>query len=170
MTENLQLDKLDMQILHLLMHDAMMPYTEIAKKLFVSSGTIHVRMKKLSQMGIIKSANLHINPAKLGYDITAFLGVYLEKSSLFDNVVRDLKKIPEIIECYYLTGNYSMFVKLICRDTQHLRHILHDKIQPIAGIDRTETFISLEESFSRPIEIELKHAGSEKNKKEEVER
>lgn len=155
MSENLQLDKLDAQILDLLMHNAMMPYTEIAKQLFVSSGTIHVRMKKLEQMNIIKSANLHINPSKLGYDITAFLGIYLEKSSLFDGVVDDLKKIPEIIECYYLTGNYSMFVKLICKDTQHLRNILHDKIQPIQGIDRTETFISLEESFSRPVKIDL---------------
>ncbi len=155
MSDNLQLDKLDVDILDLLMHDAMMPYTDIAKKLFVSSGTIHVRMKKLEQMHIIKSANLHINPTKLGYDITAFLGIYLEKSSLFDDVVRDLKKIPEITECYYLTGNYSMFVKLICRDTLHLRNVLHDKIQQIQGIDRTETFISLEESFSRPVKIEL---------------
>ncbi|MFN0276071.1 MAG: Lrp/AsnC ligand binding domain-containing protein [Chitinophagales bacterium] len=159
MTENLQLDNIDVQILDLLMHDAMMPYTEIAKKLFVSSGTIHVRMKKLHQLGIIKSANLHINPAKLGYDITAFLGIYLEKSSLFDDVVRDLKKIPEIIECYYLTGNYSMFVKLICRDTLHLRNVLHDKIQMIQGIDRTETFISLEESFSRPVKVQLPEGG-----------
>jgi Lrp/AsnC family transcriptional regulator for asnA, asnC and gidA len=162
MSDNSQLDKLDIQILDLLMHDAMMPYTDIAKNLFVSSGTIHVRMKKLTQLGIIKSANLHINPSKLGYDITAFLGIYLEKSSLFDDVVRDLKKIPEIIECYYLTGNYSMFVKLICRDTLHLRNVLHDKIQMIQGIDRTETFISLEESFSRPVKIDIENAKDEK--------
>ncbi|MBC8172529.1 MAG: Lrp/AsnC ligand binding domain-containing protein, partial [Chitinophagales bacterium] len=128
MSDILQLDKLDVQILDLLMHNAMMPYTDVAKKLYVSSGTIHVRMKKLELLGIIKSANLHINPGKLGYDITAFLGIYLEKSSMFDEVVRELKKIPEITECYYLTGNYSMFVKLICRDTLHLRNILHDKI------------------------------------------
>ncbi|MBC8045776.1 MAG: Lrp/AsnC ligand binding domain-containing protein [Fimbriimonadaceae bacterium] len=164
MIDNSQLDKLDIKILDFLMHDAMMPYTDIAKKLFVSSGTIHVRMKKLMQLGIIKSANLHINPGKLGYDIVAFLGIYLEKSSLFDNVVSDLKDIPEITECYYLTGNYSMFVKLVCKDTLHLRNVLHDKIQPISGIDRTETFISLEESFNRPVKIELKKEEKKKEK------
>ncbi len=155
MNENLQLDKLDVRILDILMHNATIPYTEIAKMLNVSSGTIHVRMKKLENMKIIRSSNLQINPSKVGYDITAFLGVYLEKSSLYDDVVKKLQDISEVIECYYLTGEYNMFVKLLCRDTNHLKDVLHDKIQNINGIDRTETFISLEQTFSRPMKIVL---------------
>lgn len=155
MNDNLQLDKLDVQILDILMNNATIPYTEIAKKLNVSSGTIHVRMRKLESMQIIRSSNLQINPVKVGYDITAFLGVYLEKSSMYDSVVKELQTIPEITECYYLTGDYNMFVKLLCRDTNHLKDVLHDKIQNINGIDRTETFISLEQTFVRPMKIIL---------------
>ena len=155
MAENFQIDKLDVQILHMLMENAFMPYTDIASHLHVSSGTIHVRMKKLETMGIIKSVQLNVIPSKLGYDITAFLGVYLDKSSMYNEVVKELQNIPEIVDCHYLTGNYSMFVKIICRDTIHLKEVLHDKIQHISGIDRTETFISLEESFSRPMRIDL---------------
>jgi Lrp/AsnC family transcriptional regulator, regulator for asnA, asnC and gidA len=111
-------------------------------------------MRKLESMGIIKSVQLNVMPAKLGYDITAFLGVYLDKSSLYNDVVKELEKIPEIVDCHYLTGNYSMFLKIICRDTTHLKEVLHNKIQQITGIDRTETFISLEESINRPMQID----------------
>lgn len=148
------LDDIDLKILSLLMRDAKMPYTDIAKKLFVSSGTVHVRMKKMEEMDIIKSFNLQLNYQKLGYDITAFLGVYLNKSSQYDVVAKALEEIPEIVDVHYTTGNYSMFVKLICKDTDHLRQILMDKIQKIEDITRTETFISLQESISRPIKID----------------
>ncbi len=155
MSENYDIDKVDIQILHMLMQNAMTPFTEIAQKVSVSPGTVHVRMKKMEKLGIIKSSHLLINPLKLGYGITAFLGVYLTQSSMYDNVVKELEKIPEIVDCHYMTGTYSMFVKIICKDTLHLKDILHDKIQMITGIDRTETFISLEESFSRPMKINL---------------
>lgn len=148
-----KLDDLDRKILSILMKEANKPYTEIAKKLFVSGGTIHVRMTKLKEMGIVEGANLKIDHSKLGYDICAFLGIYLDKSSLYDDVAADLEKIPEIVGAHYTTGQYSIFAKLICRDTQHLRDILHDKIQKIGGIQRTETFISLQESINRPINI-----------------
>lgn len=151
--ENFQIDNVDRQIISLLMEDAMMPYTEIAKKLFVSSGTVHVRMRKMQEMGVVKRSELIINPTALGYDITAFLGIYLQKSSLYNQVVKALQKIPEVVECNYTTGNYSMFAKIICRDTAHLKEVLSDKIQGINGIERTETFISLEESFDRPLKI-----------------
>ena len=150
MPENSQIDKTDLKILSYLTQDAMMPYTEIAKKIFVSPGTVHVRMNKLKELGIVKGSQIQIDYTRLGYDVKAFLGVYLEKNSMYDKVAGQLKKIPEIIELNYTTGNYSMFVKILCRDTQHLRQVLHDKIQKIAGIDRTETFISLEESINRP--------------------
>jgi len=151
--ENYQLDNTDLAILNILMHNARRPYTEIAEEVFVSPGTVHVRMRKMEKMGIIKQAQLQVDLSKLGMDITAFLGVYLQKSSLYDNVVTALKAIPEIVDCHYTTGAYSMFVKIVCKDTDHLKNILHDKIQPIEGIERTETFISLEESINRPLSI-----------------
>jgi Lrp/AsnC family transcriptional regulator for asnA, asnC and gidA len=147
------IDHLDRQILSKLVEDGKMPYTDIAKQLFVSSGTIHVRMKKMEQMGIVKGSSLLIDYSKLGYDITAFLGIYLDKSSLYDDVADALGAIPEIVEANYTTGLYSVFVKIICKDTNHLRQVLHDKIQKISGVQRTETFISLEQRINRPINL-----------------
>ncbi len=148
------IDKLDKQILAVLMHNAKKAYTEIAKQLYVSGGTIHVRMKKLEDAGIVKGYNLAVDYGKLGYDICAFLGIYLDKSSLYDDVALELENIPEIVDAHYTTGLYNIFAKVICRDTNHLREVLHDKIQKIPGIQRTETFISLQESINRPIAIE----------------
>lgn len=152
---NYEIDNLDIGILNLLMQNAFMPYTDIAKKLFVSPGTVHVRMSKMEKLGITKPPQLQVNLSKLGMDITAFIGVYLIRSDMYDKVVRDLKKIDEVVSCNYTTGNYSLFLKIICRDTQHLREVLHDKLQKIEGINRTETLISLEESFSRTLKIDL---------------
>ncbi len=146
-----EIDKIDQQILALLMNDAQMAYTDIAKKVGVSSGTVHVRMNKLIDAGIVEGSTLQINYGRLGYDLTAFLGVYLEKSSLYSDVVAHLKQIKEITQIYYTTGTYGIFLKIICRDTAHLREVLHDKIQKINGIERTETFIALEESLHRPL-------------------
>jgi Lrp/AsnC family transcriptional regulator for asnA, asnC and gidA len=135
------------------MRNAKMAYTEIAKKLFVSGGTIHVRMKKLEDSGIVKGYSLSVDHTRLGYDICAFLGIYLDKSSLYDEVAASLLQIPEVVDAHYTTGLYNIFARIICRDTNHLRDVLHDKIQKIPGIQRTETFISLQESISRPINI-----------------
>ncbi len=148
------LDDIDFKILSILMGDAKTPYTDIAKELFVSSGTVHVRMKKMEEMGIIKSFNLQLNYHKLGYDITAFLGIYLSKSSKYDEVAKALEDIPEIVDLHYTTGNYSMFLKLVCKDTEHLRKILMEKIQSIPEITRTETMISLQENLNRPLKFE----------------
>ncbi|MCS6822802.1 MAG: Lrp/AsnC ligand binding domain-containing protein [Cytophagaceae bacterium] len=151
--DNYQIDNTDMQILRCLMKDATTPYTDIAKQLNVSGGTVHVRMKKLMDAGIVKGATLNIDYTKLGYDITAFIGIYLEKSSFYDRAAKDLAKIPEVINVHYTTGNYSMFAKIICKDTNHLRQVLHDKIQKVSGIERTETLISLEETINRNIKL-----------------
>lgn len=150
-----EIDSIDLKILTELIEDASLPYTEIAKKIGVSGGTIHVRMKKMEDLGIVKGSHLEINYARLGYDITAFLGIYLDKSEFYDKAVDDLRKIPEVVNVHYTTGNYSMFVKIICRDTQHLREVLHDKIQKVYGIQRTETSISLEESINRTLALNL---------------
>lgn len=151
--ENYQLDNTDLAILNILMQDARKPYTEVAEEVFVSPGTVHVRMRKMEKLGLIKNSQLQVDLSKLGLDVTAFLGVYLQKSSLYDDVVAALKEIPEIVDCHYTTGAYSMFVKIVCRDTNHLKNILHDSIQPISGIERTETFISLEESINRQVQL-----------------
>lgn len=151
MIEHPEIDHLDKQILAKLVEDGKMPYTDIAKILFVSSGTIHVRMKKMEQMGIVRGSSVLLDYHKLGYDVTAFLGIYLDKSSLYDEVVEQIKNIPEVVEANYTTGTYSILAKIVCKDTNHLRLVLHDKIQKIEGIQRTETFISLEESINRPV-------------------
>ncbi len=152
--QNLEIDNLDKEILSILMTDATIPYTEIAKKLVISGGTVHVRMKKMQDMGIIEGSQLNINAQKIGYDICAFLGIYLQKGSKYNEAVERLKEVKEIVELHYCTGAYSMFAKIICRDTSHLRRVLNDGIQAAPGIQRTETFISLEESIRRQIKLD----------------
>jgi Lrp/AsnC family transcriptional regulator for asnA, asnC and gidA len=153
MAGKLNLDKLDLQIIHAMMEDAGISYADLGKKLFVSGGTIHVRIKKLQEMGIVKGTRLNVDLKQLGYDITAFVGIYLEKSSLYDQVAEDLKKLPEIVRLNYTTGNYSMFLEVVAKDINQLRYVLHDQLQKIKGIDRTETFISLDESFNRNVQV-----------------
>jgi Lrp/AsnC family transcriptional regulator for asnA, asnC and gidA len=153
MPQNSEIDNTDLRILSLLMQDATMPYTEIGEKVFVSGSTVHVRMRKLEQLGVVKGSQLVIDYAKLGWDISAFLGIYLEKSSYYAEVAEALEKISEIVSIHYTTGVYSIFARVVCRDTQHLREVLSDKIQKVQGIQRTETFISLEEGFNRPVEF-----------------
>ncbi len=148
------LDEIDHKIISLLQEDAQRPYTEIAERVCVSPGTVHVRMRKLKQSGIVTGSTLKLDYSKLGYDIKAFLGIYLEKSGLYDDVVDQLRDIPEILSIDYTTGDYSIFVKIICRDTNHLREVLHDKIQQVRGIDRTETIISLEETLDREVKLD----------------
>ncbi|MFM7855348.1 MAG: Lrp/AsnC ligand binding domain-containing protein [Cytophagales bacterium] len=153
MPKNYEVDNVDLKILELLMQNAKRPYTEVAKRINVSQGTVHVRMTKMEEAGIIDKTSLRINYANLGYDITAFIGIYLEKSALYEKVLAKLKDIPEIVNIHYTTGNYSMFVKIHCRDTNHLKEVLHDKMQQVEGIERTETMISLEESLDRSLRL-----------------
>src|SRR6201984_1216041 len=153
MPAKLNLDKLDLQIIYHMMEDAEISYADLGKKLFVSGGTIHVRIKKLQELGVVKGTKLNVDTKKLGYDVIAFIGIFLEKSSLYDTVAKELNKIPEIVRLNYTTGNYSMFAEVVCKDIQQLRFVLHDELQKIKGIERTETFISLEESFSRNAKV-----------------
>lgn len=155
MADNLKIDNVDLKILEILMQDAKKPYTEVAKKAFVSGGTVHVRMSKMEEAGIVEKVTLKVNYAKLGYDITAFIGIFLQKSALYEQVMTALKEIREVVSVHYTTGNYSMFVKIHCKDTNHLKEVLHDKIQQIEGIERTETMISLEESLDRNLNLSL---------------
>jgi Lrp/AsnC family transcriptional regulator, regulator for asnA, asnC and gidA len=153
MAGKLNLDKLDYQIIQEMISDAGTSYADLGKKLFVSGGTIHVRIKKLEELGIVKGTKLKVDLKALGYDVIAFVGIYLEKSSLYDAVAKELQKIPEIVRVNYTTGNYSMFAEVVCRDINQLRYVLHDELQKIKGIERTETLISLEESFNRSVQV-----------------
>lgn len=153
MSKGREIDDLDRKILSFLMKNGKTPYAEIGQKLYVSGGTIHVRMKKLEEAGVVSGYNLSVDYEKLGFDVVSFLGIYLDKSSLYDEVAKELAAIPEIVGAHYTTGLYNIFAKVVCRDTGHLRDVLHDKIQRIKGIQRTETFISLEESINRPLDL-----------------
>ncbi len=153
MDKVLEIDQTDLAILRIMVDNADLSYAEIGKRVFVSGGTVHVRVSKMKQMGIIRGTKLDIDASKLGWDITSYLGIYLDKSSLYESVSKQLAEIPEVINLHYTTGQYGIFAKIQCRDTSHLREVLHDKIQKVQGIQRTETIISLEESLNRPIPI-----------------
>ena len=153
MSQKLNIDKLDLQVLDAMMNNAEISYAELGKKLFVSAGTIHVRIKKMQEAKIITGTQMKIDLKKLGFGLTTFVGVFLEKSSLYDAVAKELMNIPEIVRLNYITGNYSMFIEIVCKDISQLRFVLHDELQKIKGTDRTETFISLEEGFSRNVQV-----------------
>ncbi len=144
------IDETDLKILTILAEDAKVSYAEIGEKVFLSPGAVHTRVKKMENSKIILGSGIKIDAKKIGWDINAFLGIYLDKSYLYDEVAIQLEEIPEIVSINYTTGIYSIFAKLVCRDTAHLRNVLHDKIQKVQGIQRTETIISLEESWTRP--------------------
>ena len=149
-----RIDNLDRQILTRLMADATRPYTDIAQELIVSHGTVHVRMKKMREMGIVTGSHLAVDTWKLGFDITAFVGVHLDKGSRYHDIVALMRDIPEIVELYATTGAYGMLIKIVCRDSRHLLHVLRERIQLIEGVGRTETFILMEESIQRAVALE----------------
>ena len=110
-------------------------------------------MRKLEQARVISGSKFIVDTKVLGYSTMAFIGIYLEKASSNPEVVKELKKIPEVLECHYTTGNWSILIKLICRDNEHLMQLLNKKIQPIDGVSRTETYISLEQQIERQIQL-----------------
>ncbi|MCR1950686.1 MULTISPECIES: Lrp/AsnC ligand binding domain-containing protein [unclassified Clostridium] len=148
-----QLDELDLQILDLLIKDCRTPYLEIARICHVSGGTIHVRMKKMEELGIIKGTRILLNLPKLGYDVCCFVGIYVDKTSSFDSVFDELSRIKEVVELHLTTGNYSIFAKVVCRNITDLQDILLNKINTINGIQRTDTIISLDQPIDRNISI-----------------
>ena len=154
MNKYLQIDSLDKKILSLLSKDARMPFLEVARECGVSGAAIHQRVQKMQQDGIITGSEFVIDPNKLGFRTCCYIGIYLEAASMFNQVTEELEKIPEIVECHYTTGVYSIFVKVFAKDNNHLKIVLADKLQSIKGIARTETYISLEERFRRHLPIE----------------
>jgi Lrp/AsnC family transcriptional regulator for asnA, asnC and gidA len=154
MESNLQIDSLDKKILSMITQNARIPFLEVARECKVSGAAIHQRVQRLMNMGVIKGSEFILNPSKIGYHTCAFIGIFLKKASLFDKVVKMLEEIPEVVECHYTTGEYAMFIKIFARSNEHLKRILHDRLQNIPGISSTETIISLDESFKRQLPIE----------------
>lgn len=147
-----RLDALDKKILELVIADARIPFLEVARACNVSGAAIHQRIQKLTNIGILKGSQFNIDPEKIGYETCAFIGLYLKDPEKFDDVVEELRKIPEVVECHYTTGGYDMFIKLYAYNNHHLLNVIHDKLQPL-GLSRSETIISFNEAISRPITI-----------------
>ncbi len=148
-----QLDELDLQILDILIKDCRTPYLEIARICHVSGGTIHVRMKKMEDLGIIKGTRILLNLPKLGYDVCCFVGIYIDKTSSYTSVFDEISKIKEVVELHLITGDYSIFAKVICKSISDLQDLLMNKINSIQGIQRTDTFISLSQPIDRNIQL-----------------
>lgn len=147
-----RLDTLDKKILELIIADARIPFLEVARACNVSGAAIHQRIQKLTSIGILKGSQFNIDPEKIGYETCAFIGLYLKDPEKFDDVVEELKKIPEVVECHYTTGGYDMFIKIYAYNNHHLLNVIHDKLQPL-GLSRSETIISFNEAINRPINI-----------------
>lgn len=148
-----QLDKLDIKILQLLVDNARRPFLEIARECKVSGAAIHQRIARLQNLGVIEGSELLINPASIGYDTCAYMGFFLKDPSAFDEVVVKLREIPEVVECYFTTGKYDMFIKLYARNNDHLLHLIHEKLHNL-GLARTESLISFKEVFNRQLPVE----------------
>lgn len=153
LNSSVQLDELDYQILDLLIKDCRTPYLEIARICHVSGGTIHVRMKKMEDLGIIRGSRILLDLGKLGYDVYCFLGIYINKASSANSVIDELKKIPSVVEVHLVTGNYSMFAKIVAKNITDLHKILIENVNTIDGIQKVETFISLSDPIDRNITI-----------------
>ena len=149
----MKIDGLDKQILIELTSNSRTPILEISRKIGISGAAIHQRIRKLNDSGLIAGHQLKINPKVLGYSTLAFIGVYFDKAERNSEAIKKMKKIPEILECHYTTGNWSVLIKVICKNNEHLMTLLNKQIQSIDGVSRTETFISLEQQIERQISI-----------------
>lgn len=150
-----RIDNLDKKILNIIMQNARIPSKDVAVQCGVSRAAIHQRIQRLIDMKVITGSGYTVNPKTLGYNTCTYIGVSLEKGSMYRNVVQELEKIPEVVECHFTTGPYSMLIKVYARDNQHLMRLLNDDIQHIAGVTETETLISLEQSMNRQIHIKV---------------
>lgn len=153
MVKNLQIDNLDRKILDIITKNARIPYLEVARACNVSGAAIHQRVQKLIKTGVIKGSEFKVDPVAVGFKTCAYIGIFLEHPGHYKRVIDKFEKIPEIIECHYTTGNYSLFIKVYTNDNEHLRNVLTEGIQNIEGVIRTETLISLEESINRQIPV-----------------
>ncbi|MCQ2188433.1 MAG: Lrp/AsnC ligand binding domain-containing protein [Paludibacteraceae bacterium] len=148
-----KLDKLDVKILKLISDNARMPFLEVARECNVSGAAIHQRIQKLQKIGVIKGSEFVLDPLKIGYNTCAYMGIFLRDANDFQEVVDELYKIPDVVECHYTTGEYAMFIKIYAKSNRDFLRLIHEKLQAIKGISSTETIISLNEAFKRQAPI-----------------
>ncbi len=148
-----KLDHVDFRILTILAEDAQTPYTEVAKKLIISPGTVHLRMRKMRELGLIVGTTLNLDYSKIGWNLTVFLGIYLTESTLYKEVITNLMKIEEVVKVHHVTGKYDIFIKMHAKDSIHYRKVYQDSILTITGIKAVESFISVQENLTRHIEF-----------------
>ena len=153
MTLKSSLDDIDLKILDIITQNARIPFKDVAKEVGISRAAVHQRVNRMIDLEVIIGSGYYINPNKVDFKTCSYIGIFLEKGSLFTEVVERLKEIQEIVECHYTTGEYAIFVKVYAKDNEHLKEILSSRIQKITGISSTETFISLEQSFKRTIPV-----------------
>ena len=146
------LDSLDEQILKLIASNARIPFLEVARACNVSGAAIHQRIQKLMNLGVLKGSEFILDPEKIGYETCAYIGIFLKEPGDFDSVTAELMKIPEVVECHFITGQYDMFIKIYARNNHHLLSIIHDRLQQI-GLARTETLVSFHEAIRRQMPI-----------------
>lgn len=151
--QSVHIDDLDRKILKLITANARIPFLEVARECGVSGAAIHQRVQRLVAVGVIIGSEFLVSPQKLGYNTTAYMGIYLEKVSYDKKVLKQLREISEVVECHHTTGQYAIFIKIQTKTNKHLMKIIDTDLQAIDGIARTETFISLEEDFKRQIPI-----------------
>ena len=151
--KGIYIDGIDKKILRALMDDARTPILEIARNVGISGAAIHQRLRKLEKSGLLAGSKFIVNPKVLGYTTMAFVGVYLDKAASNPQAVKQLTKVPEVIECHYTTGHWSILLKILAKNNEHLMHVLNTEIQSITGVSRTETFISLQQQIDRQIKI-----------------
>lgn len=148
-----KLDEFDIKIIKELEKDGRIAYSTIAANLKISNTMVHQRINKLSEQGILAGIQPIINEKKVGYDWGAFTGITLNKDHDSDRVIEALKKIPEITECYYITGSYTLYIKMIAKNHEHMRKILYEQIDSIPGIAKTDSIIELGCAFKRNISL-----------------
>ena len=148
-----KVDNLDRKILEIITLNARIPFKDVAVKCGVSRAAIHQRVQRLIEMGVIVGSGYHVIPKSLGYSTCTYIGITLEKGSMYKSVVAELKNIPEIVECHFTTGSYTMLTKVYARDNEHLMDLLNNKLQEIPGVIATETLISLEQSIRKEVPI-----------------
>ena len=150
-----ELDELDEKILRMIVDNARVPFLEVARACNVSGAAIHQRVQKLTNLGVVKGSEYIVDPEKLGYETCAFVGLFLTSPSTFDFVVKELERIPEVIECYYTTGQYDLLIKVVAKNNKDLLRIIHSELQPL-GLARTETLISFKDAFKKRFPISIR--------------
>ncbi|MDR2358294.1 MAG: Lrp/AsnC ligand binding domain-containing protein [Prevotellaceae bacterium] len=154
MGKRYDIDQLDQTILNTLIKNARMPFLEIAREHNISGAAVHQRVRKMEEAGIITGARLLVKPTALGLGVCAFVGVHLDMPKHYASTVEAIKNIPEVVECHFITGDYTLLLKLFCRDNEHLMNVLLNTLQNLPNVIKTETLISLKQIFERQVWVQ----------------